>query len=133
MTPLGVRGNNPGNIDAGPVPWQGQIGVAGRFAVFDTPINGIRALAKNLIAYQDKHDLHTVRGIINRWAPNVENDTSSYVSAVSHDMQVAPDDAIDLHTASTLIALCAAIIRHENGEQPYGQAVLSAAVADALA
>ena len=53
--PLGVRNRNPANIVAGPVTWQGQTGVNGRFCVFDTPKDGIRALAKNLLAYQDNH------------------------------------------------------------------------------
>ncbi len=130
--PLGVLDKNPGNIVTGPVPWVGQTGTNGRFCVFDTPEHGIRALAKLLLAYQVVHGLTTVRGIINRWAPPVENNTSAYVTDVAQDMQVDPDATIDLHSAATLTAMCTAIIWHENGEQPYADSVLAAGVADAL-
>lgn len=48
----GLRNNNPGNIEAGSNPWEGQTGSDGRFATFATPEHGIRALGKNLLSYQ---------------------------------------------------------------------------------
>ncbi|MFU2316820.1 hypothetical protein [Rahnella sp. PCH160] len=49
----GLRNNNPGNIEASDAnPWEGQIGSDGRFAKFETPEHGIRALGKNLLSYQ---------------------------------------------------------------------------------
>lgn len=83
----GVRNNNPGNIDYNPAnKWVGQLGIEQgknpRFALFDTPENGIRALGKLLQTYRTKYGLKTVGGIISRWAPGVENDTAAYVRAV---------------------------------------------------
>ncbi|WP_223880896.1 hypothetical protein [Roseococcus microcysteis] len=74
----GYRNRNPGNLDYHPsINWQGQIGrgdhwlpvAQQRFAAFETHEHGIRALARNLVTYQERHGLNTVRGIINRYAP----------------------------------------------------------------
>lgn len=124
----GVRNNNPGNIEAGTTQWQGQVGSDGRFATFDTPEAGIRALGRNLLAYQERHGLDTVHGIINRWAPAGENDTASYVRAVANAVGTGPAAKLNLRDPQTLQALAGAIIRHENGSQPYPDAVLRAGV-----
>ncbi|WP_256670890.1 structural protein [Pseudomonas sp. AN3A02] len=80
----GVRNRNPGNIDyVAANYWQGELkpdpAIEKRFARFDTPENGICALGKLLLTYQRKHGLKTVKAIISRWAPSVENDTAAYV------------------------------------------------------
>ena len=50
--PLGIRHNNPGNLVKTDVPWEGKVSnPTGRFEKFDTPHNGIRALARNLAYY----------------------------------------------------------------------------------
>ncbi|MBN5203088.1 hypothetical protein JY494_26615, partial [Serratia marcescens] len=65
----GLRNNNPGNIEASDKnPWEGQTGSDGRFAKFETPEHGIRALGKNLLSYQ-RQGYDTVSEIVNRWAP----------------------------------------------------------------
>lgn len=134
MIPRGIRNNNPGNIIQSGIAWQGKLAKPDdpRFEQFDTAQNGIRALAKLVISYQDKHGLRTVRGIINRWAPPVENDTGAYVAAVANAVGVKPDDTIEVHRTATLAALTTAIIRHENGQQPYPATMIAAAVASAL-
>jgi hypothetical protein len=127
--PRGVRNNNPGNIVRSAWVWDGEVaGNDPRFATFDTPEAGIRALAKNLIAYNDKHGLNTVEGIINRWAPPGENKTSSYVQAVAKELGVKPGDVLNVRDPETLIRLTSAIIRHENGKQPYPAETLRAGV-----
>lgn len=127
--PRGVRNNNPGNIERSARVWDGEVaGNDPRFATFDTPEAGIRALAKNLIAYNDKHGLNTVEGIINRWAPPGENKTSSYVQAVAKELGVKPSDALNVRDPETLTRLTSAIIRHENGAQPYPAETLRAGV-----
>lgn len=134
MTARGLRNNNPGNIIQSGIAWQGKLDnpTDSRFEQFDTAQNGIRALAKLVISYQDKHGLRTVRGIINRWAPPVENNTTAYVIAVANAVGVKPDDTIDVYRHETLVALTTAIIRHENGEQPYAARMIDEAVASAL-
>ncbi len=129
-TTRGERNNNPGNIRLSSVQWQGQIaGADTAFVTFATPADGIRALAKLLKNYQAKYGLNTIRGIINRYAPPSENNTSAYVSAVSADMGIGPDAPLNLGDAGTLDALVTAIIHHENGRVSYAAAVISEGVA----
>jgi hypothetical protein len=110
-----------------------------RFVVFTDAVWGIRALAKVLLTYsrvypQDTpHDIDTVREIVNRWAPQVENDTGAYVNAVAKELGVTPDDQIDVTDTDTMKALVVAIIRHENGRVVYDDDVLTDGVQRALA
>jgi len=100
-----VRNNNPLNIEYSiHNNWRGQIGQDGRFVVFDTEANGFRAAGVILKNYQRLHKLHTLRGIIYRWAPPVENNTESYVNFVSKGAGVHPDATIDLMADRELMA-----------------------------
>lgn len=129
--PPGIRNNNPGNIDYHPeIKWQG-LAVppnAGRFCRFKAPVWGIRALARNLITYQDKRGLNTVACIIKRWAPPSENNTAKYVHDVCEWTRLRPDEPLDLHTHAHLRPLVEAIIKKENGIQPYDGAVIDKAL-----
>lgn len=129
VTPRGIRNNNPGNIrNAAGTVWVGQTGIddAG-FCVFDTPEHGIRALAKVLQAYQVKHGLMTIAQMIDRWAPPNENDTEAYTLAVCKACSASPNNPY-LLTPPRLATMVTAIIRHENGEQPYTTDTLNAGV-----
>ena len=57
--------------------------------------------------------------MIGRWAPPNENDTGAYVRAVAASVGVGADEEIDVHEFAILRPLTLAIIRHENGQQPY--------------
>lgn len=142
----GFRNNNPGNIDYNPRnPWQGQLppdpAIENRFARFDTAENGIRALAKLVLAYRGKDGMagiggsgiDTVREVINRWAPGVENDTEAYIKAVAAGVGAQPNQPIDLRNYRTLIAITTGIIKHENGGVPYAPEVIADGVRRALA
>lgn len=124
--PRGIRNNNPGNIDRGS-PWQGlakdQSGDP-RFAIFESPVWGIRALARVLITYQDKHGLRTIRGIVHRWAPPVENDSEAYVQQVVRSTGFGAEQQLDLHSYEHMEPLVKAIIQHENGQQPYDKGTI---------
>jgi len=129
----GLRNNNPGNIEASADnPWEGQTGSDGRFAKFETPEHGIRALGKNLLAYNKRHGLDTVGEMITRWAPPKENDTDSYIKAICAQLGVGANDQIDVTNPRTLAALCAGIVAHENGDQPYSADQISNGVSAAL-
>ncbi|NMF99560.1 hypothetical protein GPA27_19465 [Aromatoleum toluolicum] len=131
-SPRGERNNNPGNLVRGETPWEGEVpGPDARFAAFATPEAGIRAMGKNLLAYQDKHGINTVEGIISRWAPASENDTAAYIRTVAGAIGVKPDAAIDLHDPATLQAVTKAVIRFENGRQPYTDQQIDAGLAAA--
>lgn len=128
-----ISTNNPGNLRPSSPPWLGEVTPRRGYGVFDTAEHGLRALAKQLIAYQDRHHCNTVCTIINRYAPPIENDTTSYIRDVCARMAVTQDQVLQLHNPGTLKALAVAIVWHENGAQPYHDAQLTAAVNDALA
>lgn len=127
--PRGIRNNNPGNIEWGSQ-WQGlrpeSERTDNRFAQFNDPVFGIRALACVLITYQDKRKakdgsrIDSIKEIIERWAPSFENDTDSYANSVAALLDgVGPDDeVIDVHNFEHLRQIVEGIIRHENGRGP---------------
>ena len=119
--PRGVRNCNPGNIRRSGDRWKGLAPVQPdpAFFVFETPLWGIRAMAVILRNYQKRLGLKSLAQIIGRWAPAGENDTAGYVAAVGKAMGADPRAPLDLGNGATLRALIAAIIRHENGLQPY--------------
>lgn len=128
MTSRGLRNNNPGNIDRHPdTQWQGAAADQSsdpRFVVFTAPEWGIRAIARLMLTYQNQHGLRTVRALIGRWAPPAENQTTAYVTAVARALGVDPDAEIDVEKTAVMLPLVKAIIEHENGAQPYSDAVL---------
>ncbi|MGF6208304.1 structural protein [Pseudomonas frederiksbergensis] len=134
----GVRNCNPGNIDYNPAnQWQGQLkpdaAIEKRFARFDAPESGIRALGKLLLTYQRKHGLKTVKAIISRWAPSVENDTGAYVRAVEANTGTKPGAEIDLTVPAVMMGFVKAIIHHENAGYAYPDSVVDEGVRRALA
>lgn len=120
--PRGIRNNNPGNIRWGQN-WQG-LKENGKeqdssFCVFQSPEYGIRALAKLLRNYQSLYGLNTSRKIIGRYAPPNENQTQAYIQSVAQQLGIQPDSIVDLNEETTLLIFIKAIIRFENGIQPY--------------
>ncbi|UTL92482.1 structural protein P5 [Pseudomonas fluorescens] len=146
-TARGVRNNNPGNIDFNPRnDWQGQLGLEEgvgkpRFARFDEPENGIRALGKLLINYRGKDGMPGVGrpGIdtpiefISRWAPSTENNTLAYAQAIAKRLGVGVRDSIDISNPRVLREAVVGIIIHENGGNPYKDHVIDEGVRRALA
>lgn len=130
--PRGVRNFNPGNIERTSDNWQGLVGDDGRFCKFSTAHYGIRALAIILLNYERKHGLRTIRAIISRWAPGNENDTDSYIRAVAQDTHFPELKTLNLRDLGTLVPLVNAIIKHENGFNPYTVEYVEGAVMDAL-
>ncbi|MDD3181351.1 MAG: structural protein P5 [Alphaproteobacteria bacterium] len=126
----GIRNNNPGNLRRTDDPWQGlaETQTDKEFFVFQSPVYGIRALARTLIKYQDKHGLRTIRQIIGRWAPALENDTVAYIKAVSASSGFGQDVELDMHKYEHLKAITLAIIAFENGQQPYTGAQIDKAL-----
>ena len=111
-TPRGIRNNNPGNLRRNGDPWQGLAERQGdvEFFTFKSAIYGIRALARTLIAYQDKHGLRTIRQIISRWAPPNENNTNAYIRAVAADTGQDADQILDMHRFDHLLPLTKAMV-----------------------
>lgn len=130
-SPRGIRNNNPGNIRHGDS-WQGLAlnQSDSDFCVFTSPEYGIRAMARIIINYRKRHGISTIHGIISRWAPPSENNTEAYIRAVSDACHVQPTDVIDVK--EYLPDIISAIIKHENGVQPYNATTLQRGITMAL-
>ncbi|NSX04822.1 structural protein [Cupriavidus gilardii] len=139
MQPRGIRNNNPGNIRWGDG-WQGLVAPHMRtdkaFCQFTEPTYGIRAICRILLNYGSKEGIpgvgqpriDTVREIISRWAPPNENDTEAYIRSVARALDVDPNDHIDTSDPAVMRVLVVAIIRHENGVQPYSASLIDQAM-----
>lgn len=134
MVSRGIRNNNPGNIDYNATKWLGQLPhdpkIEPRFCRFKDPVYGIRALCKLILTYNRKYGINTVAGIITRWAPSVENNTAAYIAQVARACQV--DSTEEISVQDMLPYIVPAIIRHENGSQPYSADTIARAIAMAL-
>ncbi len=125
----GIRNNNPGNIRHGTSRWQGMSLAQPdpEYITFDSPLYGIRAMAKLLTNYQTRYGLDTIRKIITRWAPPIENVTAKYIENVSDWMNVGADQSIDV--ADYMVPLVQSIIKQENGKQPYSDEQINQGIA----
>lgn len=132
-TPRGVRNNNPLNIRINPAnKWQGKVAEGentdGAFEQFADPIMGLRAAMVLLINHYERRDADTVAKLVAIWAPPSENDVQAYVFAVATKLGVHPNDVIDVRDPNVLAPLVEAMVRHENGVQPYSRAQIEAAM-----
>jgi hypothetical protein len=132
MSALGIRSNNPLNLRPGS--YNGEVGMNEKgFSIFDTMENGVRAAAKNLIAYQDKHGIDTVEGVVRRWSTT---DQDAYIAFVCHVCELNHNDPLDLHDFNTLWWLVESMGEMENGHDEMAAGVtdaqLSAGVKAAL-
>lgn len=125
MSARGIRNHNPGNLRHGPR-WVGLAAVQSDpdFAQFTEPEFGIRALAKLLLGYR-RRGIRTLAALVARYAPATENNCRAYEDALCLALGVRRTDAVDWSDALTMRTLVAAIIRHENGRQPYSTGVLN--------
>lgn len=104
--------NNPGNVEA-TEGWAGTSGEGygenGRFASFDTPEMGLRAVARDIRTKMHKGDGDTVRDIISKYAPASDgNPTEKYIKFVED--KVGKQDV----TMDDIPAIVAAIVQFEN-------------------
>jgi len=131
----GIRNRNPGNLRHTPAfTWQGELEPdAQGYCRFATDQDGIRATALDILNKWRKDGLRTVRTILARYAPPVENPTANYVANVAAALGVKPDDALDLAATGTLALFVKAVVRQECGGVPYPIDTIVAAVAAALA
>lgn len=126
--PRGIRNHNPGNIERTGTRWRGMAedqSADPRFIVFEAPIWGLRAIARVLRTYR-RQGHTTIRAIINRWAPPIENPTAAYIDAVAREVGIGPDVPVPEERVQ---ALMQAIVRFENGTQPYDPALFAQAIA----
>lgn len=117
---LGVRSNNPGNLQPG-----------GREKVYSSPQEGMKAMAGLLLRY-GRQGLNSIEQIVNKYAPPSANDTRAYIARVAKEMGVAPSEPLRLTDPEVLRKLMAAMIRVEQGYQPWGMDMIAQGVQAAL-
>ena len=122
MTPRGIRNHNPLNIRRSKDQWKGlkaqQTDPA--FCQFESLEYGWRAAFYLLTrTYYHKYRLYTIRSIISKWAPPIENKTDVYIANVSRLTGIQPDEPIGIPSEqpSRWIALGAAMAIQENGTE----------------
>lgn len=132
----GIRNNNPGNLRLTWITWTGKVpnrdNTDGAFEQFrdyqGTPghVWGLRAMYKDVRGDVIRKGQDTPRKLISSYAPPHENETARYIANVAAALKIGADDRIqDAHYP----ALLGAIIRQENGIQPYPDADIRRAIA----
>ncbi|MDO3527537.1 hypothetical protein ACNRBH_09200 [Ralstonia pseudosolanacearum] len=117
--PRNLRNNNPGNIEYGA--WakaHGATGSDGRFAVFPDAATGSAAVDALLQSYGNR-GLNTVSGVIGRWAPASENNTSGYAATVAKRLGVGANDRLNMADPAVRQALGREIARYEGSAAAY--------------
>lgn len=115
----GESNANPGNIrQVRGVTWVGQSVVQSddAFVQFQSPLYGIRAIARILRSYE-RRGINTLGEAIDRWAPPNENNSQAYVSDVCQRCHVPADTLVNFEIVMPLVVK--AIIFHENGQCIY--------------
>ena len=122
QVPRGLRNCNPLNIRKNSNLWQGlrKEQTDPCFFQFVKMAYGYRAAFITLRTYFQKHGVHTLRGIINRWAPPQDgNETDLYIKMVATLTGIAPDEEIDPNNAGCMTEIVAAMSRVENGRKAH--------------
>ena len=116
MKPRGLRNNNPGNIRRSDTLYVGEKeSTDPEFKQFTSMAYGYRAMFMLLYTYQIRYGLNTLRGMISRYAPENENNTSNYIRQVSHWSGIDANIRITATNRDTMIPLVCAMSRFENG------------------
>lgn len=116
MNSRGFRNNNPLNIRRTSDKWQGLAPVQsdGAFFQFVSPEYGFRAAFK--IIKNNWKKCHTIYSIVSRWAPSIENDTSSYIRVVSFHLGILPQASLgDFDNNPLVIRLVRVMAYFETG------------------
>jgi len=114
--PRGIRNNNPGNIEDGAFARSlpGYKGSDGRFAIFETPEQGVQAGGRLLDSYAQR-GVDTPAEIINRWAPPSDgNPTQDYAAYVAGRLGIGVNDPVPANRRAEAFQ---AINEFENGSR----------------
>lgn len=116
-TPRGIRNNNPLNIRINDEKFRGEVipSADKSFKQFTSMAYGYRAAFRMIRTYYNKRGLKTIREIINRWAPPIENHTDIYVNTVSKYAGYPADEIIDLNDEPLFKKIIAGMHIQENG------------------
>lgn len=113
----GLKNRNPGNIRISGTTYQGEV-VPSRdkaFKQFSGMDYGYRAMFMLLYTYQKKYGLNTIREMVSRYAPPIENHTNGYIDAVAKWSGVDAVARITATNRDIMVPIVAAMSRVENG------------------
>lgn len=113
----GLRNCNPGNIRNSRSRFAGEVRPSqdAAFKQFETMAYGYRAMFVLLDTYRRRYGLDTIRGMISRWAPPVENHTEGYIRYVAERTGIDADAKLDTRSERDMIPVVAAMSQMENG------------------
>lgn len=113
----GLRNCNPGNIRRSKTRYKGEKLPSrdSEFKEFESMAYGYRAMFVLLDTYSRRYGLCTIRQMLNRYAPPVENFTEGYIRFVSEKTGIAPDEIINTRAARDMVPVVAAMSQIENG------------------
>ena len=116
MTTRGIRNCNPGNIRNSKTKYLGEVRPSrdAAFKQFETMAWGYRAMFVLLHTYS-RNGYRTLRQMITRYAPPVENHTENYIAHVSRWVDRCADTPLDTLDPAVMIPVVTAMSRMENG------------------
>jgi len=133
VLPIGLQLNNPGNLEENGIPWDGLAAVQRhhRFATYDDPFHGMRAMARTLINYQRRHGLFTVDTMLGRYAEENKTDRlDPYDICVASKLGIHyKDDKVDID--KHLLPMMMEMVRVEQGMEPFSAKLYELAIASA--
>lgn len=94
--PRGMRNRNPGNIRRSATKYLGEVAPSrdAAFKQFETMAWGYRAMFVLLDSYSRK-GYRTIRQMVSRYAPPIENHTENYIRCVSEWSGICADEPLD--------------------------------------
>lgn len=112
----GLSNFNPGNIRQSPTKYMGEVRPSKdkAFKQFSTMAWGYRAMFVLLHTYS-KNGYKTIRQMISRYAPPIENYTDRYIDFVADNALLSPDVPLDTTDHDTMLLVVSAMSRMENG------------------
>ncbi|PWI82135.1 hypothetical protein DEO48_00090, partial [Enterobacter sp. CGMCC 5087] len=129
---LGLRNHNPLNLrSASNETGKVFAGKNGYFSRFGSDEDGLAAASRQLFLYGDRGK-HTLQDVISTFAPHNENNVENYVSDVSRETGFKPGENIDLHSPDVLKRLLPAMIKEEQGTQPFSRNEIDSGIHDAI-
>lgn len=127
----GFRNKNPGNLrDA-----NNKIGLQGQgkdtMAVFASDRDGLAAMSRQLMLDAEKGK-NRIDDYIRKYAPANENKTQEYIDMVSKQTGYGAYESLDMHDPEVLAKLMNAMIKVENGAQPFSYDQVMEGVMDSI-
>lgn len=127
----GFRNKNPGNLREA----DNQIGLQGpegdTMAVFSSYRDGFAAMSRQLMLDAERGK-NRIADYIEKYAPASENKTQEYIKMVSDQTGFGPYENLNMHDPQVLAKLMNAMIKVENGAQPFSYEQVMEGVMDSI-